>query len=54
MAGSNYGVQFYTGRSAITDATAYIETLGLGTLVDFECWAEAENTMIMIVYSVSQ
>jgi len=54
MVASSYGVQFYTGRTAIVDATAFIEALGSGTLVDFECWAESENTMILIVYAVSQ
>jgi hypothetical protein len=53
MVGASYGVQSYTGRTAITDATVFIESLGANTLVDLECWAEAENTRVMIVYTVS-
>jgi hypothetical protein len=54
MAGTVYSVQNYTGRTAVTDATAFIEALGADAFVEVECWAEAENTRIMIVYKTGQ
>jgi hypothetical protein len=50
MVGTTYSVQTYTGRTAVTDATAFIEALGADQFVAFQVWAESENTRVMIVY----
>lgn len=54
MAGTTYSVQEYTGRTAVTDATAFIEALAADSFVQFQCWSESENTRIMIVYKTGQ
>ena len=52
MVGTTYGVKTYAGRTAITDAAAFIETLGASELIELECWSEAENTRIIVVHAV--
>jgi hypothetical protein len=45
-----YSVSVYTGRTAVADAKAFIESLGADALVSLEGWAEAETPTIMVVY----
>jgi acyl carrier protein len=45
-----YSVKNYSGRTAIADATTFIESLGADSLVALEIWAEAETPSVMIVY----
>jgi len=54
MVGTTYSVQTYTGRTAVTDAVTFIEALGADAFVEFEVWAESENTRVMIVYKTGQ
>jgi len=47
---ATYATEYYAGRTAITDARTFIETLADGKFVDVECWSEAHNTKILVIY----
>jgi len=51
MVGVVYGVQVYTGRTAVADAKTFIEALGAEGHVQTIAWSEAETPTIMIIYN---
>lgn len=46
--------EVYTGRTAIADATTFIESLAnVNDLVELEGWDEADTPTIMVVWKVT-
>lgn len=46
--------EVFTGRTAIADATAFIESLAnADDLVELEGWGEAETATIMVVWKIT-
>jgi hypothetical protein len=53
MAGSSTAVEVYTGRLAVAQAHAFIETLDPDNFLAVTGWSEAETPTIMVVYKVT-